>query len=96
MSPDNIFNTQIKLTDSTGEQFTYKPMAILVISRYSNIMTVVKREADNYITYNNHLYTDILPLSKSKLSDLLDTSMCIMAFYSRVSNRIYYYNLTFK
>ncbi len=93
---NDIFNSQIKLTDSTGEQFIYTAAAILIMSRYSNVMSLVKKEADKYITYNNHLYTDSVPLSKSQLLDLLDTSISIMAFYSGVSNKIYRYNLTFK
>jgi hypothetical protein len=96
MTPDNIFNSQIKLTDSTGEQFIYTTAAILIMSRYSNVMSVVKKEADKYITYNNHLYVDSVPLSTSQLLDLLDTSMSIMAFYSRVSNKIYRHKSTSK
>ncbi|CAF3154605.1 unnamed protein product, partial [Rotaria sp. Silwood2] len=33
VSPDNIFKSEIKLTDSSGQQFIYKATAIIIISR---------------------------------------------------------------
>ncbi|CAF4803751.1 unnamed protein product [Rotaria sp. Silwood1] len=37
--PENVFQSQIKLIDSSGQLITYKATAILIISRYSNVPT---------------------------------------------------------
>ena len=92
MSPTNIFDSEVKLTDSMGEQFIYKTMVVLIVSRYSNTIYIVKKEADHYMTYTDHSYEKTVMLSQSDLMDLFSTSMSIMAFYSRVSEK--FFNLT--
>lgn len=80
-----MLSSQVKLTDSSGEQFIYKTTAILVISRYSNNMTVIKVQADQLFLYDDHMKINSSPLSKSKFADCLDTSMSVIAFFSQVS-----------
>ncbi len=69
----------------------------MLISRYSDTATVIKREANtgNYLQSNDRIYSESKPLSESKLADLLDTSGFILAFYHRVYITIFFFNILF-
>ncbi len=92
MSPNSIFNSQMKLIDATGEQFNYVSVAVLVMSQYSNTIHVIKRKEDHYVKYTDHLYTDAVDVLECDLMDIFDTSMSIIAFYRRVSNKMFCFN----
>lgn len=88
---NDLFDSSIKLTDDKNVNHCYKPMAILLISRYSDTATIIKKEADGYIQYNGYTYSEPTPLSNSKMADLLDTSGSILMFYYQVYLPIFFF-----
>lgn len=81
---NEIFNSNIKLTDDKYIVHNYTPVAVFLISRYSDTGTVVKQEADGYVEYNGSSFSKSTPLSNSKMGDLLNTCSKILAFYRDV------------
>ena len=65
----------------------YKPVFILLISRFSDTATVIKQEAGTYFQYNDNTYAKCMPLSNSKMADLFDTCGVILLFYHQACIR---------
>ena len=80
----DLFYSKIKLTDGTGADHSYKPAAVLLISRYSDTVTVIKHEGDIYTQYIGETYSEALPLPSSKMADAFDTCGYILVFYHQV------------
>ena len=80
----DLFMSTIKLTDDQNIVHSYKPVAILLISRYSDACTIIKCEANAYIQFNDDTYSKSVPLSVSKMADLFDTCSYILVFYHQV------------
>ena len=91
---NDLFHSNIKLTDDKNIVYSYKAMFILVISRFSDTASVVKQESGGYVHYNDHKFLKPIPLSNSKMADLLDTSGTILLFFHQVYYwfRLFYMN----
>jgi hypothetical protein len=86
----DLFDSSIKLTDENNILHSYKPTAILLISRYSDAVVVIKREANDYIQFNDDHFSISKELTISKMADLMDTCGHILVFYHQVwSNTVH-------
>jgi hypothetical protein len=57
------------------------PTSVILISRYSDTIIVIKKESNNYIQYVGDLYSEPVSLSYDTLCDLFDTSGTVLVFY---------------
>lgn len=80
----DLFDSSIRLTDENGILHSYKPTAILLISRYSDAGVVIKREANVYIQFNDDHFATSKAVSFSKIADLMDTCGHVLIFYHQV------------
>ncbi|CAF1498004.1 unnamed protein product, partial [Adineta steineri] len=77
------FDSYLELNDIENVQYYYPATAVLIISRYSDNIVVVKKEANTYFQYTDDTYSDRISLSYNKLCDHFDTSGKILVFHQR-------------
>lgn len=65
-------------------EHSYTPNAVLIISRFSDTIVVVKKKRNNYVQCVGNLYSEQIPLSHDQLYDLYDTSATILVFHHQV------------
>ena len=85
--PDCLFNEILDVNDSKNVHHSYTPIAILLISRFSDSIAVVKQESQGYIQFPQDDYSHSVPLSYSRFSDLIDTSSSILIFHHQVRKK---------
>ncbi|CAF4415281.1 unnamed protein product, partial [Adineta steineri] len=78
-----VFDSYLELNDIENVQYYYPATAVLIISRYSDNIVVVKKEANTYFQYTGDTYSDRISLSYNKLCDHFDTSGKILVFHQR-------------
>ncbi|CAF4221628.1 unnamed protein product [Rotaria sp. Silwood2] len=83
--PTDIFKLQIKLTDSNGIKSSYKPVALLLLSRYNDSIAVIKPEGNKFIQYTGDTYSKTVPISYLKMIDLFNISGSILCFHRQVN-----------
>lgn len=83
-SPKAIFDSELDLINVQNTNYSYRAASVLLISRYSDIITVIKKESSDYIQYIGNTYSEPIVLSYSKMADLFDTSGTILIFYYQV------------
>ncbi|CAF0902184.1 unnamed protein product [Adineta steineri] len=69
-----VFDSYLNLNDIENVQYYYPATAVLIISRYSDNIVVVKKEANTYFQYTGDTYSDRISISYNKLCDHFDTS----------------------
>lgn len=74
-----IFNSTITITDINNIEYRYRISSVLLISRYSDTLIVIKKKQNKYIQYVNNSNTEQLTLNR--LHDLFDTSSTILGFH---------------
>ena len=62
-------------------QQNYTANAILLISKYSDTLIVIKKINNQYVKSNNKPYAEQIPLTLDELHDIFDTSSAILGFY---------------
>ena len=85
--PDHLFNRTVNLTDVENVQHAYKPTAVLLVSCFSDSVTVVKKESHDYVQFVSDNYSEPVHLSKPRWADLIDTSGSILVFHHKVCQR---------
>jgi hypothetical protein len=73
-------------------EHNYAPNAVLLISRFSDTIVVIKKEGNNYVQCIGNLYSEEVPLSHDQLYDLYDTSATIFAFHHQVCIHVFIAN----
>ncbi len=79
-----MFDAGTSLCDIDDVEHYYMPIAVLLISRYSDTLSVIKKESNKDIQYVGNLYSEKISLSNGTLSDLFDTSGAILVFHNQV------------
>ena len=87
-----MFNSTINIYDVKNIKHSYTLSAILLISRYSDTIVVIKKDGNNYVQCIGNFYSEQIPLSHDELYDLYDTSATIFAFHHRVFIRVFIAN----
>jgi hypothetical protein len=64
-------------------EYCYVPIGVLLISRYSNTIIVIKKESNDYVQYVGNSYSESISISYDKLSDIFDTSGKLLVFHRR-------------
>lgn len=62
----------------------YIAIAVLLISRFSDTIVVIKKIGNNCVQCIGSLYSEQVLLSQDKLYDLYDTSAAILVFHRQV------------
>jgi hypothetical protein len=62
----------------------YTAIAVLIISRFSDTIIVIKKKGNNYVQCTGNLYAEYVVLSQDKIYDLYDTSAAILVFHRQV------------
>jgi hypothetical protein len=79
-----VFDSGTSSRDIDDVEHYYIPIAILLISRYSDTLAVIKKESNKHIQYVGNSYSEKISLSNGTLSDLFDTSGAILVFHNQV------------
>ena len=79
-----MFNSTINIYDVKNIKHTYTLSAVLLISRYSDTIVVIKKNGNDYVHCTGNFYSKQIPLSHDELYDLYDTSATIFAFHHQV------------
>lgn len=82
--PDYLSKSKLYLTDVNDVQHIYVATAFLMISRYSDSITVVKQDRDGHAQYTDDHYSTRVNISHSRFSDLIVTSGSLLVFYCQV------------
>jgi hypothetical protein len=82
---NELFNGTITLTDENARTNCFHTTSILLLSRYSDTVTIIKREDSLFTQYTGPTYCDGVRLSTSKMADAFDTCSKILVFYHRVN-----------
>jgi hypothetical protein len=75
-----LFDATITLTDDDGIDYRFHTTAILLISRYSDTIKIIKREDSLFTQYTGPVYSASASLSSSKMADAFDTCSTILVF----------------
>jgi hypothetical protein len=67
----------------------YSTNAVLLISRYSDTLAVIKKAKNKYVQYVNKSYDEQIPLTRDELYDLFDTSGAILGFHHQVLTAVF-------
>ena len=92
---DCLFDETLDFNDFYDVQHHYTPIAILLISRFSDSITVVKRESQGYVQFLQEDYSQSAHLSHSSFSDMIDTSSSILIFHIQVCETIIFLCLSY-
>jgi len=79
-----VFNANISLYDVHDTLYNYTPTTSFCISAYSDNITLVKKEYDDYIQFIGDSFSEQISLSFDKLLDIFDTSSSILVFHHQV------------
>ncbi|CAF1441600.1 unnamed protein product [Adineta ricciae] len=82
--PKIIFDSELELTDVDDITYCYTAASILLISRYSDTISVIKRIGSDYIQYSGEKFSESSVLSYSKMADLFDISSTNLIFYYQI------------
>jgi hypothetical protein len=82
----NLFDYEMQLTDAENDRYQYRTKSLLFISKYSNNITVLRRDDDlRYIAYRENPYSQGTFIDDSELMSLYDTASNVLIFLNQVN-----------